>query len=95
LNDLLKSYVPPHPACGQKLSERIILRWAEAFNERVGYWPTRHSAFTDLSRREKWAIIDQALREGLRGLPGKSSLAKLLKEHRGVAKASREKPRLV
>ncbi len=33
---------------------------------------------------EKWRNIDAALRYGLRGLPGGSSLARLLAEHRGV-----------
>jgi hypothetical protein len=32
---------------------------------------------------ERWALIDRALKEGLRGLPGGSSLAVVLAEHRG------------
>lgn len=84
LDDLLSAYVPPYPDCGRKLSVSLILRWADAFLDRVGYWPTSRSAYTDSTRREKWAVIDRALREGHRGLPGKSSLAKLLKMHRGA-----------
>lgn len=88
LKDLLTAYVPPYRSCGRRLSVGLILRWADSFFKRVGYWPTRHSAYTDRRRREKWAVIDQALREGLRGLPGRSSLAKLLKKHRGVARST-------
>lgn len=91
LAQFLKRYKPPYPGCGRKLTERLILRWADTFTQRVGHPPSRHSAFTDCRRREKWAIIDQALREGLRGLPGKSSLAKLLREHRGSAKPKQRK----
>ncbi len=33
---------------------------------------------------ETWKIVDAALRSGLRGLPGESSLAQLLAKKRGV-----------
>ncbi len=35
---------------------------------------------------ETWLVIDSALRNGTRTLPGGWSLARLLKEHRGVRK---------
>lgn len=91
LAGLLKEYKPPYPECGRKLNERLILRWAGEFFKRVGYWPTRRSAYTDSSRREKWAIIDQSLVNGYRGLPGNSSLAKLINKRRGRVKAPRKK----
>src|SRR5205085_2453111 len=37
---------------------------------------------------EKWCNISQALYDGRRGLPGGSSLARLLAEHRGVRNRS-------
>lgn len=60
-----------------------ILRWADAHFERTGEWPNQYSgpiAGTD----ETWTAVQIALRVGLRGLPGGSSVAELLREHRGV-----------
>lgn len=93
LGELLRSYVPPYPECGRRLSESLILRWADDFKKRVGYWPTRESAHVDSSRREKWAVIDEALKQGYRGLPGGSSLAKLLEKNRRTGKGRRHTER--
>ncbi len=77
-----RHYVPPYPGCGAALTESRIIRWAGSFKERVGRWPTRASAYTDPTRTEKWSVIDTALREGLRGLRGGSSLGKMLRDAR-------------
>jgi hypothetical protein len=62
----------------------MILEWADAYFQRAGKWPNyeslRNPAFPGVS----WQSVENSLRLGLRGLPGRSSLAKVLAEHRGV-----------
>ena len=52
--------------------------------ERTGKWPTKTSGPIPEAPGESWNAVTAALREGLRGLPGGSSLALLLAEKRGV-----------
>jgi hypothetical protein len=59
-----------------------ILKWVDAFHERTGLWPGQKSGDVEGAPGEKWVNIDHALRLGLRGLPGGSSLARLIKENR-------------
>ena len=66
------------------LSTREILAWASAHREITGKWPTKSSGGIIGARFETWHGVDNALRLGLRGLPGGSSLAQLLAEHEGV-----------
>lgn len=67
------------------LSEERILEWAEAHFQSTGEWPRRKSGPVGESPEETWQAIDTCLgRSGSRGLPGGSSLAKLLELHRGV-----------
>ncbi|MGH2604633.1 MAG: hypothetical protein ACRDJ9_35240 [Dehalococcoidia bacterium] len=61
-----------------------ILQWADEHYQRTGRYPRRDSGPVQWAFGEKWMNIDMALRVGLRGLPGGSSLARLLQEHRGV-----------
>jgi hypothetical protein len=61
-----------------------ILAWADAHHARTGRWPRCKDLHVRDDLNEKWCNIDQALRDGLRSLPGGSSLAKLLAERRGV-----------
>src|SRR5260370_42371264 len=61
-----------------------ILAWADAFHQRTGRWPKRHSGPVSESPGDTWARVDKALQEGFRGLTGPSSLARLLAEQRGV-----------
>jgi hypothetical protein len=83
LNQFLRNhYTEPYPNIGQPLTTRLIVKWAEDFRARTGRWPTRKSAFVHGKGGERWAVIDQALRQGHRGLPGGSSLATLLAAHR-------------
>jgi hypothetical protein len=66
------------------LSVQQVLAWADAHKKRTGEWPTANSGPVADAPGEAWANVDQALAKGLRGLPGGSSLARLLAEHRGV-----------
>src|SRR5262249_37292394 len=51
----------------------------------TGRWPTATSGIIrGKTGSETWHRIDRAMRRGHRGLPGGSSLARLLKEQRGV-----------
>ena len=61
-----------------------ILRWADAHHRARGRWPNGHSGPVKGAASESWNNIAQTLRTGGRGLPGGSSLARLLDEHRGV-----------
>lgn len=67
-----------------ELSVPQILAWADAYHERHGQWPRQKSGRIPGSLGENWRKVDNALRYGLRGLPGKCSLAQLLADHRGV-----------
>ena len=66
------------------LTEEQILQWADEYFQKKGSWPTIASGAVSNSGGEKWAALDQALRAGVRGLSGGSSLARLLQTHRGV-----------
>ncbi|HLJ97231.1 MAG TPA: hypothetical protein VKU02_28990 [Gemmataceae bacterium] len=81
---LAEHYAVRNPQNVPPLSEKQILRWADEHHKRTGSWPKDHSGLIPGSGREKWSSIDSALRAGSRGLPGRSSLAKLLAAHRGV-----------
>jgi len=66
------------------LSEAEILAWADAFHDHWRRWPNNKDGVIDGPLRETWLGVDMALRKGLRGFPGGSSLARLLARHRGV-----------
>jgi len=66
------------------LTVEQILSWADAHHARMGAWPTKKSGFLPEAKGEKWYDLDSALQHGRRGLPGGSSLPRLLAEHRGV-----------
>jgi hypothetical protein len=68
------------------LSAETILAWADAHHEATGKWPGVTSPPVGLPDGEKWKSIDRALHHGDRGLPGGSSLARLLVERRGARK---------
>lgn len=65
------------------LNEEIILAWCDAHHKTTGKWPTAKSGRIT-GTDEKWASVNQALLQGLRRVPGGSSLARLLALHRGV-----------
>jgi hypothetical protein len=66
------------------LSAAQILAWADAHKARTGQWPHARSGQVHEDHNEKWLNVNQALRLGLRGLPGGDSLARLLERERGV-----------
>jgi hypothetical protein len=74
----------PHRVRYPELDIEQILAWADVHGARTGRWPTARSGPVYGAPREKWAKLQAALREGHRGLPGGSSLARLLVERRGV-----------
>lgn len=65
-----------------------VLAWADAHYQRHGRWPSTKSGPIRGSRGETWAAVNHALRRGCRGLPGGSTLSKLLKKHRALAEAA-------
>jgi hypothetical protein len=76
---------PPQPT----LTVEQILAWADAHQRRTGRWPGQESGPVTGAPDERWRTIDGALRSGGRGLPGGSSLARLLTERRGVRNRKR------
>ena len=59
-----------------------ILAWADAHHAATGAWPHGGTGSVGAAPGEVWSTIDGALRVGRRGLPGGSSVARLLDEHR-------------
>jgi hypothetical protein len=71
-----KAALPP-------LTLQRVLSWADAHHRRTGTWPCQESGPVAGVEGEHWGTIDSSLRTGRRGLPGGSSLVKLLGEQRG------------
>ena len=69
-----------------------ILAWADVFYARNGRWPTPESGSIPNAPGETWSRVDSALKVGTRGLPGRSSLTRLLAERRAVRNPSRLPP---
>jgi hypothetical protein len=70
-----------------RLTYGQILAWADAHHRHIGRWPTATSQAKPMFAKngaETWMSVDNALRQGRRGLPGGSSLARLLAAKRGV-----------
>jgi hypothetical protein len=61
-----------------------ILAWATAHHRRTGEWPTDTSGPVEGAPGETWKAVNQALFQGLRGLPGGSSLYQLLRACLGI-----------
>jgi len=70
-----------NPSALPRLATEQILQWAGAYFRRTGQWPKRNSGSVEDVPGETWMSIENALRLGLRGLPGGSSLAHLCREH--------------
>lgn len=68
----------------QALTEELILRWADDHHSNQGHWPTAASGRVRADRNENWLAVSMALRAGVRGLAGGSSLARLLARKRNV-----------
>jgi hypothetical protein len=70
-----------------------VLAWSDAFHSRTGKWPTIESGAVETAGGKSWRAIDGALQHGYHGLPGGSSLARLLAARRGK-RNNRDRPRL-
>ena len=75
------------------LTVEQVLAWADAHREATGEWPVEESGPVGAAPGETWNAISSALFSGNRGLPGGSSLARLLAEYRG-ARNPKDLPRL-
>jgi len=71
-----------NPARPPRLTVKGILRWADDYYARHGRRPTRDSGPIAQAPGETWMAMDRALVSGHRGLPGGSSLARLLDQRR-------------
>src|SRR5260370_19052978 len=69
------------------LTAEQILEWADAHYERTGEWPNQKSGRVAETLKERWDTLDSALKGGSRGLPGGSSLSKLLRQRRGILRS--------
>jgi hypothetical protein len=67
-----------------RLTIKTIRRWIEEHHGATGRWPTVYSGPVAGQPGENWHMVNSALDKGLRGLPGGSSLAKVLRKHFGV-----------
>lgn len=75
------------PLRKSRLRVSAILAWADEHRRRTGNWPAVRSGRVRLARAETWRAVSRALHDGHRGLPGGSSLAKLLHKRRGYRHA--------
>jgi hypothetical protein len=66
------------------LTEEQVLAWALAHRRATGRWPAAHSGPVAGAPGESWGGIDVTLHQGLRGLPGGDSLARLLARRLGA-----------
>lgn len=66
------------------LSPGQILGWADQHHARTGEWPKQSSGPVVDAPGETWSGVNAALLVGVRGLPGSSSLARLLQSELGV-----------
>jgi hypothetical protein len=70
---------------GSVLTEEQILKWADAHREATGRWPMTTSGRLIGIDGESWSAINQAMREGRRGLSGSTTLHRLLGQHRDTS----------
>ena len=69
------------------LTEEEILVWAKAYYEREKKWPQVKSGLIEEAPGETWPAVNHALRRGTRGVLGRSSLSRLIKQHRSSLKS--------
>ena len=75
-----------------QLTEQQILIWADEHYQRTGEWPKVKADEIPGTNGETWTGVNAALSRGFRGLPGGSSLARFIAEHRGVRTHARLPP---
>ncbi len=78
--------------CLPRLTLKQILAWADEYYERVGSWPKETSGEIPGANGETWFAVDRALRAGVRGFPGGSSLPQVLARHRRVRNIQKLSP---
>lgn len=78
----------PNKHSRPRLSKKQILRWVDEHRRRTGEWPTKASGAICGADGQTWGAVNHVLDRGSRGLSGKSSLAQLLAEARGVPNKS-------
>ncbi len=66
------------------LTVEQILSWADAYHRRTGKWPNENAGSIPEATDITWLALNHYLTRGTRGLPGSTSLAKLLAEHRQI-----------
>ena len=81
---LCKERGVPNVGASRPLSKQMILAWADLHHRRTGQWPKLNSGAVIGTKGEFWNNIDRSLRVGRRGLPGGSSLPRLLSQERGT-----------
>ena len=74
------------------LSVELILRWADDHRRRTGRWPTADAGNVSGVPGQTWQAVNRALFAGSRGLPGGSSLARLLAARRGKRNKAQAPP---
>jgi hypothetical protein len=100
LSQFLNKHRPQWPSSGawrnkraNPLSLKQILRWADQYHARHGRRPV-HISGAISGTTYSWHAIEGALRDGRHGLPGGSSLARLLSKCRPQWPDNRFLPRL-
>ena len=77
----------------RRLTLEQILAWADAYHARTGHWPRARSGRIAEAPDETWNVVETALYQGLRGLPGGGmTLPQLLAEHRGAPAIQTSRP---
>lgn len=66
--------------------------WARAYRDKYGRWPSGKLADAASETGETWIALDVLLRRGGRGLPGGTSLARLLQTHCGRPMRLKSRP---
>jgi hypothetical protein len=72
-----------------RLNVPMILGWADAHRARTGTWPKETSGLIPESTGDTWFAVDRALRAGVRGFPGRSSLPQILTRFRSARNIQR------
>ena len=90
---LHRTYGVPIAGAPPKLEPRQMLAWADAHYVRTGQWPRINSGRIPESATDTWYRVDVALRMGMRGLPGGSTLHRFLALHKrgNLSWAARQK----
>jgi hypothetical protein len=75
-----------------QLTEARIARWAETHFQRTGRWPTNMAGAVKEVPGLKWGTVNYALTKGAHGLPGGTSLPRMLRRWFGKRLGPRRSP---